>query len=108
MELRIRPVALTDAAAILDIYSPYIKNTVMTFETDVPAVEEFAARIDGIRSRYPYLVCEIGGKVAGYAYASQHQARSAYRYSVDVSVYVDEKYVAKALEKRCTAACLMP
>jgi L-amino acid N-acyltransferase YncA len=99
MELRIRPVALTDAAAILDIYSPYIKNTVMTFETQIPSVEEFAARIDGIRSRYPYLVCEAGGKVAGYAYASQHQARSAYRYSVDVSIYVAPKHHHKGVGK---------
>lgn len=99
MEMRIRPVALTDAADILEIYSPYIKDTVVTFETAVPTVEEFAARIQSIKTRYPYLVCEVGGKVIGYAYASQHRARAAYKYSVDVSIYVDQKHHHKGVGK---------
>ncbi len=70
MELNIRPVTLTDAPAILAIYAPYITDTVITFETEVPALEDFTSRIENIASSYPYLVCELDGTVAGYAYAS--------------------------------------
>ena len=96
---RIRSAALADAADILQIYSPYIKNTVITFETEVPSVEEFRARIGTIKSRYPYFVCEINGKIRGYAYASRHGERSAYRYSVDVSIYVDLNYQHRGIGK---------
>lgn len=95
----IRPVTLADAADILQIYSPYIENTVITFETEVPTIEEFTARIERIKSEYPYLVCETGGKVIGYAYASKHRERSAYKYSVDVSIYVDMDHHREGIGK---------
>lgn len=87
--MSIRPATPADAADILQIYSPYIKNTVITFETEVPGREEFTARMEAITKQYPYLVCEVDGKITGYAYASRHGERSAYQYSVDVSIYVD-------------------
>lgn len=99
MDLLIRSATPADAADILEIYSPYIKNTVITFETEVPTVAEFAARIETIKSAYPYLVCEMDGKVVGYAYASKHRERAAYRYSVDVSIYINQEYHGKGIGK---------
>lgn len=92
MPLSIRSATPADAAAILAIYAPYITDTVMTFETEVPALTDFTARVASILSGYPYLVCEADGRIVGYAYASQHRARAAYRYSVDVSIYIAPEY----------------
>ncbi|MBN1892447.1 MAG: N-acetyltransferase [Clostridiales bacterium] len=108
MNTIIRPVKQTDAADILAIYAPYVTDTVISFETKVPTIEEFSKRIETIQNDYPYLVCEVDGKVVGYAYASKHRERAAYRYSVEVSVYVALDYhhkgIGKALYKRLFAA----
>ncbi|MCH5275840.1 MAG: N-acetyltransferase [Lachnospiraceae bacterium] len=85
----IRPATSADVKDILEVYAPYIKNTVITFETEVPSIEEFTARIEKIKSKYPYLVCEMDGKVIGYAYAAKYRERAAYKYSVEISIYVD-------------------
>lgn len=99
MNMIIRPVRKTDAVDILEIYTPYITDTVITFETAIPSLEEFINRIENIKKQYPYLVCEIDGKVVGYAYASKHRERAAYKYSVDVSVYVAPKYHRQGIGK---------
>lgn len=88
MNMLIRDVREADAARILAIYAPYVIDTDISFETEPPAPEAFAERIRGIQSAYPYLVCLVDGELAGYAYASKHHERAAYRYSVDVSIYV--------------------
>ena len=88
---RVRFVVKEDAAAILRIYETYIKNTTVTFEVEVPTVSAFEERMERITAQFPWLVCEIDGKVAGYAYASKHGERAAYRWSADLSVYIDEK-----------------
>ncbi len=88
----IRQATPEDAEAILNIYAGYIRNTVITFEVEVPTVEEFRKRMEQIQEQFPWLVCEIDGVVAGYAYASKHAQRAAYRWSADLSVYIDEKY----------------
>lgn len=62
MKLLIRPAEINDAQSILDIYSPYIRQTVITFETEVPTLSEFSKRVETILQNYPYLVCETGGK----------------------------------------------
>ncbi len=77
-----------DAPAILAIYAPYILNTTITFEYEVPAVAEFAARIQTIQRQLPYLVAELNGQMLGYAYASKHRDRPAYQWSVETSVYI--------------------
>ncbi len=99
MNLTIRPVRKTDVADILAIYSPYITDTVISFETDVPSIEEFSKRIENIQKQFPYIVCEADDKVVGYAYASKHRERSAYKYSVDVSVYVAADFHHKGIGK---------
>lgn len=92
MDMTIRPVVLADAGELLDIYAPYITDTCVSFETQVPGIEEFTDRINNIINNYPYLVCEIDDGIAGYAYASRHRERAAYRYSADVSVYISPAY----------------
>lgn len=88
----IRFATTEDAAAILGIYRYYIENTTVTFEIEVPTVEAFAQRMEGIMANFPWLVCEIDGEIAGYAYASKHGERAAYRWSADLSVYINERY----------------
>lgn len=79
-----------DAELLLDIYSYYIRNTAITFEYDVPSVAEFQERIRKILSGYPYLVAQIDGKIAGYAYASRFHERKACDWAVETAIYVDK------------------
>ena len=65
--MMIRPVLLSDAAAIRAIYQPYVTETAITFEVDVPTVQEFESRIIKTLTQFPYLVAEVDGKVVGYA-----------------------------------------
>ena len=67
-DYKFKAAAPEDAAALLEIYSPYVRETAITFEYDVPSEEEFAGRIRSILQRYPYIIAETGGKIAGYAY----------------------------------------
>lgn len=82
----VRPDA-ADAADILAIYAPFVRNTAVTFEYDVPSAIDFIRRIETISSVYPYLVAESEGRVAAYAYASSYMERAAYAWGVQVSVY---------------------
>ncbi|SUD34164.1 phosphinothricin acetyltransferase [Pseudomonas fluorescens] len=88
--LKIRTAVITDAEAIQRIYAPIVLNTAISFEETPPSVEEIAQRIATTLQTYPYLVAEDDGEIKGYAYASQHRARPAYRWAVDVTVYVAE------------------
>ena len=86
MTLRIATQA--DAPALLAIYAPYVLDTAITFEYDVPTTEEFAARIRHTLARYPYIVAEAAGEIIGYAYAGPFHSRAAYDWSVETSIYV--------------------
>lgn len=86
--MTIRFATLDDAPAILAIYAPFITESNVSFEYEIPTVTEFAGRIQTIQQQYPYLVAETDGRVLGYAYASQHRDRTAYQWSVETSVYV--------------------
>jgi len=88
----IRSAILSDAQAILDIYAPYITGTCVSFETELPSIEEFGVRIENTLKNYPYLAAVTDNKIIGFAYASKHRERAAYRYSADVSVYVAPGY----------------
>ncbi len=77
-----------DAAACAEIYEPYVRDTAISFEQQVPDAAELARRIEQISSRYPWLVAEDDGTVTGYAYASRHRERAVYRWAADVAVYV--------------------
>jgi L-amino acid N-acyltransferase YncA len=90
MALNIRTAAATDADAIQRIYAPIVLNTAISFEETPPSITEIAHRITKTLQTYPYLVAEEQGEIKGYAYASQHRARPAYRWAVDVTVYIAE------------------
>jgi L-amino acid N-acyltransferase YncA len=77
-----------DAAACAAIYAPCVAEGVTSFEERAPEAVEMAARIERIATTHPWLVAESGGGVVGYAYACPHRERAAYRWAVDVSVYV--------------------
>ena len=84
----IRRASVDDAAAIAAIYDPIVVETCVSFEELPPGPNEMRRRITALAETYPWLVAERAGRVVGYAYAGQHRARAAYRWSVDVSVYV--------------------
>ena len=90
-----------DAKGILEIYASYIEATSFTFETEVPAIEEFAERIKMYLLHWPWLVCEVEGKIVGYAYATRHRERIAYQWCVESSVYIHDNFqragIARAL-----------
>jgi phosphinothricin acetyltransferase len=91
-EVIIRPVNENDAKGILEIYSPYILYTPVSFETEVPGLEAYRQRIRQYQERMPWLVCEINRNLAGYAYATDHRQRKAYYCTKELSVYVHKNY----------------
>jgi len=84
----IRDCTDADVPRICDIYNHYIRETVVTFEETPLAVAEMARRIAEVRKRFPWLVIESEGVVAGYAYASLWKTRSAYRFAVESTIYL--------------------
>jgi phosphinothricin acetyltransferase len=88
----IRIATVDDSKSILKIYAPYIENTSYTFETEVPTIESFKERISSCLQNWPWLVCEIDGVIAGYAYGSKHRERVAYQWSLESSVYIHDDY----------------
>jgi len=90
--LHIRPATEGDAAQLVAIYRPFVETTAVSFETVVPTVPEFAARITKALTRWQWLVAERDGQCLGYAYASTHRERSAYQWSVEVSAYVHPRH----------------
>lgn len=87
--MNIREVRTDDATALLAIYAPYVTDTAITFEYDVPTEDEFRRRISHVTSKHPWIVAEEDGKIIGYAYADDFKARDAYRHSVETSIYVE-------------------
>ena len=86
--LSIRAATAGDADAIARIYRPIVETTTISFEEVAPEADEIARRIVSTTRTHPWLVACSGETISGYAYASRHRERSAYRYSADVSVYV--------------------
>ena len=87
-EIKIRPATEADAAEILNIYAPYITDTAITFEYDVPTLEEFTGRIRHTLEKYPYLVAVRDSEIIGYAYAGAFYGRAAYDWSAETTIYV--------------------
>ena len=81
---------LKDAERLLEIYDYYVKNTAITFEYTTPTIEEFRGRIEKTMQKYPYLVAEKDGVIAGYAYAGAFVGRAAYDWSCETSIYLDK------------------
>lgn len=95
--MQIRAARMDDAAALAAIYAPYVEDTAITFETEVPTAEEFCARMARITARYPYLVAEEDGIILGYAYASTFIGRAAADWTVETSIYVSRSACHKGV-----------
>lgn len=94
-KISVRRATEDDAPKLLEIYAPFVLNTAVTFEYEVPSVAKFAGRISDTLKKYPYLVASLDGEIAGYAYAGAFKERAAYSRCVEITVYVNERY------KRC-------
>lgn len=88
--VKIRFAVPDDAEQLLSIYKPYVQETAITFEYDVPSLEEFRSRIAHTLQKYPYLVLCDGEKILGYAYAGPFKERAAYQWSVELSIYIEK------------------
>ena len=106
--MRIRPAEVSDAQALAAIYGHHVIHGFGTFEETPPSAEEMAARRAAIVARgLPYLVAEIDGAVAGFAYAGPFRTRPAYRFTVEDSVYVAAEHQGRGIGKLLAviAAC---
>lgn len=98
--MEIRRAVSADAAAIADIYAHYVRETAITFATVAPTAEEYAARIAD--DRFPFFVAEERGCVTGFVYAAPFRQKEAYRWDVELTIYL-----APGCEGRGTGAALM-
>jgi len=97
-ELLIRPYSPADIPAVTRIYGHYVRDTVITFETEEPSEAEMASRFATITGKgHPLLIAEQGGQVIGYAYASTYRPREAYRFTCEDSIYLAPDVVGKGL-----------
>lgn len=98
--ISIRMATEADAKEILEIYTPYITDTAISFEYDIPSVEEFAQRIRESLQMYPYIVALEGNRIVGYAYASAFKKRVAYDWAVETTVYLKQDCRGRGLGKK--------
>jgi phosphinothricin acetyltransferase len=93
-----------DGAACAAIYGPFVSGSAASFEAEPPDAGEMSARIATYATSHPWLVAERDGQVAGFAYATSHRARAAYRWAADVSVYIDPEHHRRGLARELYAA----
>ena len=93
----IRPISHHDARACLGIYQFYVENSVVSFEEIVPTIEQMTERIESTSQSYPWLVYEVNGCVAGYAYGSSFRPRPAYRWAAEVTIYLAAQFKGKGI-----------
>lgn len=86
-----------DAAACAAIYAPFVRESAVSFEEVVPDADAVAARIARLAATHAWLVSEVDGRVAGFAYGSPHRERAAYRWACEVSVYVDPEHRSRGI-----------
>jgi len=104
----IRPARETDAPAMLEIYRPHVESSTVSFETEVPSLDEYAARVRKYLSGWAGTVAQAGnGQLLGYAYGSSHRERAAYKWSVETTVYVAQTAQRGGIGRRLYAE-LMP
>lgn len=98
-DITFRMADVSDAEELLSIYRPYVTDTAITFEYEVPSVEEFKNRIKETLEGYPYIVCEYKDKIVGYAYAHRYGERAAFQWDVELSIYLDMNYKSLGIGK---------
>jgi L-amino acid N-acyltransferase YncA len=104
-ELTIRPGdPAADAAPCAAIYAPHVEGGATSFEEEAPGPGEFAARIEALSATHAWLVAEVDGALAGFAYACRHRFRPAYRWAADVSVYVDPRHQGRGVGRALYSA----
>lgn len=91
MNITIRTAVPSDAQQLLEIFTPYVRDTAVSFEYDVPTVEEFSARIENTLKKYPYFVAEADGEIVGYTYAGRFKAQAAYDRAVETTIYIKKE-----------------
>ena len=104
--LELRRARPGDAAAIQEIYAPFVRDTAVSFEEEVPDLDAIARNIDEANATYAYIVGEDEGRVVGYAKGYRFRARAAYAWSVEVSVYVAEAARGRGVGRRLTMGLL--
>lgn len=102
----IRPVKISDAQSILDIYNHYVLNTVVTFDLEALSLNDFKAKINSIVPQYPFLVFEENNEILGYAYGSKFRHKPAYNQTVESTVYVKQGEHGKQIGTRLYAELL--
>src|SRR6267142_5675549 len=105
-DITIRAATAGDAQVICRIYNPHIRDTIVTFEEIEVSISEMVKRIAGVTQSFPWLAAEQDGALLGYAYAGNFSDRSAYRYSVFSTVYVDEKAQRRGIGSTLYSALL--
>lgn len=93
----IRHATPEDAAGCLEIYAPFADDTAISFEHEAPSLAEYAQRITRVNRTHSFLVAEQEGRIAGFAYAGVHRERLAYRWTCEVSVYLDRDVHGRGL-----------
>jgi phosphinothricin acetyltransferase len=94
---QIRLIKETDTQAVLDIYKYYVENTIISFEYEAPAFEEYKQRIKTNVENYPWLVCLHNDKIIGYAYGSTHRYRTAYQWSPESTIYLAPDFQTRGI-----------
>lgn len=94
---RLRPIEARDIPAVLELYAPYILETSISFETEVPSLEAFKERVATITKRFPWLVYEENQVIYGYCYGGPFRTRAAYRWSAELSVYVRQGHWGRSI-----------
>ncbi|MEL6591757.1 MAG: N-acetyltransferase family protein [Bacteroidota bacterium] len=104
--IRLRLATEADAAAILDIYAPFVRETHVSFEYEIPDVADIQGRIHKTLQHYPYLVAEQADQILGYAYAGSFRYRTAYSWSCESSIYLHPDAIGTGLAQRLYRALL--
>ncbi|MEO0441022.1 MAG: N-acetyltransferase family protein [Pseudomonadota bacterium] len=95
--MQIRSATAEDADRCAEIYAPFVIDHWVSFESSAPDGAEMGSRIGKVLDSHAWLVAEVDGIVAGYAYGSQHRSRAAYRTSCDVAVYIDPVFARQGI-----------
>jgi phosphinothricin acetyltransferase len=106
MDGNLRPATPADAPAVRRIYAPYVRETAVTFTTTVPSVGALETKLSKTLDTHPWLVCERDGRVVGYTYAGSLRRRDAYQWTVELSVYVDDRAQREGVGRRLYEALL--